>query len=385
MIRKNRAIWVALVVAVAVLLAGCSGDDGLSQAEVEEAIAEAIADLPEPQPGLTSADVEEAIRAAIDELPSPAEGVSMAEVQQAIQEAIADADSAPPAAEIDDAGAQPEPDGTEVTAPPQSGPAAYTRYFVESAIAKYDAEGLDATLAHYNSPDSVDGQWYLFIVDRNGEVIGHYEPDRLGLSLLGFAGTDANGYKFGPDMLSATTEGKWVGYVYRNPASGRIGEDSTSDFELKNAWVVHHDGLLFGSGWYINIDDFITTLVDEIAERLRSSGLDATIAYYNDPQNLTVGLRGATDYYNTTATADGTWVGFYAEPDGTVLFHNDPVAIGTNIAEVLGPAVLDAPAEAAWITEADNPDGQGPLSMRIRAINQDGIIFGTGWYQPANS
>ena len=26
------------------------------------------------------------------------------------------------------------------------------------------------------------------------------------------------------------------------------------DVDLKNAWVVRHDGLLFGSGWYIDVD-----------------------------------------------------------------------------------------------------------------------------------
>ena len=31
-------------------------------------------------------------------------------------------------------------------------------------------------LAHYNSPDSVNGQWYVFIADETGELIGHYDP-----------------------------------------------------------------------------------------------------------------------------------------------------------------------------------------------------------------
>ena len=381
MVRKSRAVWAALFVVAAVFAAGCGADDGLAQAEVDEAIAEAIAGLPESAPGLAAAEVEEAIRAAIEELPSPEEGVSMAEVEKAIQDAIARADGAPPAAESGDAGAQPDPDGGEVSVPSKSDPAAYTRHFVESAIAKYDAEGLGATLARYNNPDSVDGQWYLFIVDRNGDVIGHYEPARLGLNLRGWVGTDVNGYEFGTQMLSAPEEGKWVGYVYRNPASGRIGEDSAGDFELKNAWVVRHDGLLFASGWYIPVDEFTSSLVDEAAERLRTSGLEATIAYFNDPQSITAGLREAIAYYNSTDTADGTWLAFFADPDGTILSHNNPAAIGGNIADLLGPAVLDTPENGAWITEADNPQGRGPQSMRVRAIKQDGIIVGTGWYQ----
>ena len=334
----------ALLVAVSALLTACGGGDSDKTA------------------GLTRADVEEIVRAEMAKAPAPAQpepGLSKSEVDAMVRAAIA-------------------------SVPPKSAPAEYTQFVVDGAIARYETQGLEATLAHYNRAESVDGQWYVFIIDDNDLVIAHPDPDRRGLDVKGWVGTDANGYNFGPEMLSATPAGKWVGYVYRNPASGRIGEDSAGDFELKNAWVVRHDGLLFGSGWYIDIDEFITTLTDDIAQRLRSSGLEATIAHYSDPQNLAEGLQGAIAYYNTTATADGTWVGFYADLDGTVLFHNDLAAIGTNIADQLGPAVLAAPAQAAWITEADNPDGQGPQSMRIRAFNQDGIIFGTGWYQTQN-
>ena len=45
---------------------------------------------------------------------------------------------------------------------------------------------------------------------------------------------DANGYNFGPDMLSATEEGKWVSYVYQNPESGGIGAGYTGELEMKN-------------------------------------------------------------------------------------------------------------------------------------------------------
>ena len=66
----------------------------------------------------------------------------------------------------------------------------------------------------------MDGQWYVFIIDENDVVIGHPDPDRRGLDVKGWVGTDANGYNFGPEMLSATEDGKWVSYVYRNPENG---------------------------------------------------------------------------------------------------------------------------------------------------------------------
>ena len=39
---------------------------------------------------------------------------------------------------------------------------------------------------------------------------------------------------FGPDMLSATGEGKWVSYVFRNPESGSLGSDHSGTLQLKN-------------------------------------------------------------------------------------------------------------------------------------------------------
>ena len=53
------------------------------------------------------------------------------------------------------------------------------------------------------------------------------DAQRLGLDLKDWVGTDANGYNFGPDMLSATEDGKWVSYVYQNPESGGIGAGYT--------------------------------------------------------------------------------------------------------------------------------------------------------------
>ena len=42
---------------------------------------------------------------------------------------------------------------------------------------------------------------------------------------------------------SATEEGLWVDYHFLNLATGDEASPST-------AWVVRHDGVLIGSGWY---------------------------------------------------------------------------------------------------------------------------------------
>ena len=46
----------------------------------------------------------------------------------------------------------------------------------------------------------------------------------------------------GTDMFTARDEGNWVTHTDRNPKTGVE--------ESKHAWVVYHDGLIFGSGWY---------------------------------------------------------------------------------------------------------------------------------------
>ncbi len=266
----------------------------------------------------------------------------------------------------------------EVSAPSKSDPAAYTKFVVDQAIAQYEAEGLDAALAHHNNPANLDGQWYVFVIDEDDTVIGHYEPDRRGLDVKGWVGTDINGYNFGPEMLAATEAGHWVPYVYVNPAAGTLGDEGA--FELKNAWVVRHDGLLFGSGWYINTDEFVPQLIAESADHFRRGGMEAILEFYNDPQGISVGLIPTAEYYNKTDTLDGNFTGIIAAPDGEILTHIDPTLIGTNIEDLLGPAVRNATAEGTWITANDNPADRGPQTMRFWVMDVDGTLIGAGWY-----
>ncbi|MDE0654241.1 MAG: cache domain-containing protein [bacterium] len=114
--------------------------------------------------------------------------------------------------------------------------------FVQAAIDFYDSEGRQATLGHYNTPDSADGENYLFILDENGVLIAHLNQELLGRDVHTSFGVDVDGNRFGLLMLEATAEGMWIDYVYLNPHTGFR--------ELKHSWVVRHDGLIFGSGWY---------------------------------------------------------------------------------------------------------------------------------------
>ena len=142
-----------------------------------------MADMPQPEAGLSKSGVEEIVKSVVAAIPQPKPDLTSAEAEQIAR-------------------------GVVASIPSKSAPADYTRFFVNNAISRYETQGLDATLAHYNREESVDGQWYVFIIDENDLVIGHPDAHRLGLDVKGWVGTDANGYNFGPDMLSATEDGR---------------------------------------------------------------------------------------------------------------------------------------------------------------------------------
>ena len=339
------ALAAGLLLVLSALFAACGGGDGLSRADVEEIVREEMA-AATPQagasPGMTPADVEGIVNDAIEKMDPPEPALTRAEIEEIVREAIA-------------------------SIPSKSAPAEYTQHFVGNAIARYEALGLDATLAHYNSPQSVDGQWYVFVIDQNDLVIGHPDPERRGLDLKGWVGTDANGYEFGPEMLSATEDGKWVSYVYRNPENGGIG---TGDFELKNVWVEKHDGLLFASGWYIDADEFTRLLVSVAVDKYRDVGLAETMAYFASPGSVLAGLEEAIAYYNAAETVDGKWFAFIGGPNGKIVGHSDITKIGGDTQDLFGGETFEATEAGVWVESE---------SLRVFVAGYDGYLFGSGW------
>ena len=133
-----------------------------------------------------------------------------------------------------------EPAGPQDREPDKANAAEYTKFLARDAVGRYESEGFDATVAYYNTRESVDGQWYVFSVDEDGYTIAHHNPDfrNRDPSLR----VDATGYFYGDELLGATESGRWVDYVLLNPETGENRQ--------KHTWVVRHDGLLFASGWY---------------------------------------------------------------------------------------------------------------------------------------
>ena len=121
-------------------------------------------------------------------------------------------------------------------------PAAYTQGYVQKAIDLYDSDGLDATVAHYNSRESLDNQWYLILASADDEtLLAHgLSPNLLGANVTDL--TDPEGFDVGQALLDATEDGYWFQMAF--PRGTEAG------FTRIRVWAVRHDGYIFASGYF---------------------------------------------------------------------------------------------------------------------------------------
>ena len=258
---------------------------------------------------------------------------------------------------------------TEASVPPKWMPEAYTNYFVREAIRRYESDGLDSTVAYYNTKESVDGQWYMFIVDEDGTVIAHANPALVGQLASDITGP--NNYPTGAAVAATADEsGAWFDYTFLNlpPA-----------VETKHSWMVIHDGITFGSGWY------------EEGPR-KTDGPAYTQAVVQQAINLydAVGLDSTVAYYNTKESVDGQWYMFIVDEDGTVIAHANPALVGQLASDITGPnnyptgAAVAATADesGAWFDYTFLNLATGTVETKHSwMVIHDGITFGSGWYE----
>ena len=106
----------------------------------------------------------------------------------------------------------------------------YTQAFVQQAINLYDAVGLEDTVAYYDTEESVDGQWYVFMIDEDGTVIAHANPALVGQLASDITGP--NNYPTGAAVAATADEnGAWFDYTFTNLATGSV--------ETKHSWMVN--------------------------------------------------------------------------------------------------------------------------------------------------
>ncbi len=251
----------------------------------------------------------------------------------------------------------------------------YTVALVNKAIEKYKAEGLEDTVAYYNTPESIDGQWYVFILDENDVWLSH-APDPSLVDQPASAAVGPNNYPVGEAVAAAADEdGEWFSYTFTNPATGGV--------EAKHSWMVEYDGLTFGSGWYepgpskSDQAGYTQVFVEQAIGLYDAVGLEDTLAYYNTPESI-----------------DGEWYVFIFDPDDTMIAHAaTPDFVGRHVSYAVGPN--NYPAGEAVAAAADE-DGEwfsytfsNPATGSVEAkhswmVEYDGLTFGSGWYEPGS-
>ena len=268
-----------------------------------------------------------------------------------------------------------DPKTTPAPAPPDrvNEPGGYTRAVVDQAVQRYKDDGRDATIDYYNTSESLDGDWYVFIIDEDDKLIAQgARPELVGEDIKGPLGTDVTGHEFGPYLLSATEQGRWVEYVFLNPEAGRE--------ERKHTWAIKHDGLIFASGWYeqdedIEIDPpaFARAFVQSALWRYATLGREATV-----------------DYYNTMESVYGDWYVFIIDEDGVIISHaTRPERRGLNFDDMVDIRGYNYGADFAATTEDgdwvsyvyQNPFTGDHEQKHSWVVRHDGLIFGSGWYE----
>ncbi len=256
------------------------------------------------------------------------------------------------------------------TVPPKSTPADYTKFLVRDAISRYESEGLEETVAYYNTKESVDGQWYVFMSDENQTVVAHAaNPDLVGQHSSQALGP--NSYPTGSAVAaSADPAGAWFDYTYANPASGVV--------ETKHSWVVIHDGITFGSGWYERGPG-------------QSDAPAYTKAFVQQATNLYValGLEETVAYYNSKESVDGQWYVFIIDPDGYTIAHHNPQFRGRDpslrvdaTGYFYGDDLQSATEAGHWVDYVLlNPESGENRQKHTWIVRHDGLLFGSGWYE----
>lgn len=274
-------------------------------------------------------------------------------------------------------------DGVIAATPPKTERDAYTKWYVQQALDRYEETGRQATIDYYNNEAGSDDQWYLFIMGADTGILAAHAtiPSRVGSN--SGDNVDITGHAYGPLLKASPESGHWVDYVFYNPQTDTGG--------TKHTWAIRHHDLIFASGWYEDSypmprptkaepGSYTRTFVEDAIWFYESNGRDALIKHFNDPES--------TD----PISVDGQWYGFVFDLDGVVLAH--PTVsdnVGQTLHEILGatPEGLAAADEMLTATETGkwvdyvylNPQSGEQETKHSWIVKRDNVRIGSGWYE----
>ena len=259
-----------------------------------------------------------------------------------------------------------------------------TKEYINRATKYYDDHGVDATVAHYNTRESFDGQLYLFMMDENDIYLVHpFIPRLIGTDIKDLPNKDLSGNPLGVEIAKATEAGIWVEYMWPNPL--------TFKDEKKVTWAIRHDGKIFASGYYTGRQDdgtppWATTPPREYTEQYVNQAIERYKEY---------GLESVKAYYNSVASFEGEWYLFATDPDDIYNVHPlVPDLIGTDIKDVVGKDIDGNPGfelgkelakatneQGVWVSyQWPHPKTLVDAPKVSYAKRHDGYLFATGYY-----
>lgn len=276
-----------------------------------------------------------------------------------------------------------------VLPPTMSEPGAYTKHYVQQAVALHASNiqdgggGRGATVAHYldraakPGDDRPEDDWYLFIIDPE---TGMVEADTAFPHRVGDDATqlvDVNGHAYGPELVEAPAEGAWASYVDVRPTTGKGG--------MKHAWVVRRGGLVFGSGWYEASYErkqetterepgaYTRALVEEAVWLYEAEGLDALTERHNSPNSIE-GSR-----YVIVFDSDGKLLAHPQSPEHRGESLRGPLGIDAADQD-FGSEMLAADEAGKWVPyEGRNPVTGEIENMYAWVVRRGGIFIGSSW------
>ena len=102
-----------------------------------------------------------------------------------------------------------------------------------------------------------------------------------------------------------------------------------------------------------------------------------------------IGLEASIDYYNNRDNVDGEWYVFIINEDGyTIAHHNpmfrnrDPSLRVDGVGKFYGDELLGATEQGRWVDYVLlNPDTGAESQKHTWAVRHDGLLFASGWYE----
>ena len=243
-----------------------------------------------------------------------------------------------------------------------------------------DLSALGRIIAYYNTPGSIEGERYVFLVAPNGQIAA----DATRLDLLGSNITDlqasddpALGRK-----IAAVQEGEslWFSHMWPNPATGQE--------ERKYTYVTRFQGMIFGSGYYGGAPP--PDLQDPCFTPIGGSGThtgswDDTCLSANRPEGE--GGNPGSDYYarfftftldeSTSVTINLTseedtflYLMEGSENDGDIEGENDDISTDNRNSQIEGHALSAGTYTIEATTYSAERTGEFTLVVEIEEVDE---------------